>query len=142
MKILNFTKEDYLISTDKSKLQLDVIHKFLSNSYWAKGISRNKIEIAIENSYCFGVFKNKVQIGFARVITDYSTFAYLKDVFILEQYRKLGLSKWLMEIIMNSPDLINVNAWMLKTADAHGLYNKFGFNTVEDPERIMTYSKS
>lgn len=140
MIIKEFSNEEYLISSDPNKLQMDVIHKFLTNSYWAKGISLATVIKSVKNSYCFGVYKDNTQIGFARLITDYSTFAFLADVFIIEQHRGKGLSKWLMKIIMDFPELQGLRSWMLKTADAHGLYEQFGFGKPKFPERVMEYS--
>lgn len=140
MQIREFRKGDFIISTDSSKQQVEVIHNFLSSSYWAKDISYKIVEKSIENSCCFGVFKNGNQIGFARLITDLATFAYLADVFILEEYRGQGLSKWLMDVIIKYPELQGLRKWMLKTSDAHGLYKQYGFVTTEFPERIMEYS--
>ncbi len=140
MVIKEFTRGEYLISTDKAKLQLNVIHNFLSNSYWAKDISIEKVKKSVQNSFCFGVYNGKDQIGFARLVTDYATFAYLADVFILEKYRGNGLSKWLMETILECSELQGLRSWMLKTLDAHGLYKQFGFNEPEFPERVMEYN--
>ena len=123
-----FSLEGYLLSTDKTLLQVDCIHSFLSNeSYWAKDIPKNSIEKGIANSLCFGVYLDKEQVGFARVISDYSTFAYLCDVFIVKEHRGKGLSKWLMEKVMQHPDLQNLRRWTLGTRDAHELYRRFGF---------------
>lgn len=140
MIIKDFKNGDFLISTDPKKLQLEVIHGFLTNSYWAKDIPFNIVKNSVENSFCFGVYFNNNQIGFARLITDYTTFAYLADVFILEEHRNKGLSKWLMEVMINLPELQSLKGWMLKTKDAHGLYRKFGFNEPKFPERVMEYS--
>jgi GNAT superfamily N-acetyltransferase len=135
-----FTKEDYLVSTDPSKLQLNVIHDFLAYSYWAKDIPIETVKRSIDNSFCFGLYYNKAQIGFARLITDYSTFAYLADVFILESHRGKGLSKWLMKIMIEYPELQGLRNWMLKTLDAHTLYKQFEFTQPKFPERIMEFS--
>ena len=140
IEIREFKKGEYTISNDMSKLQLNAIHGYLSRSYWAKDIDFAIVKNSVENSYCFGVYKGEEQIGFARLITDYATFAYLADVYILEEHRGKGLSKWLMEIIMSSPELKELRGWMLKTKDAHGLYRKFGFENPKFPERIMEYS--
>ena len=140
MKIYEFEKDQYLISTDKQKLQLNVIHNFLVNSYWAKNIPIKVLQKAIDNSFCFGVYFDEIQIGFARLITDYSTFAYLADVFIMEEHRRKGLSKWLMKLIMSSPELVGLRGWALKTLDAHGLYEQYGFSSPKFPDRIMEYS--
>ena len=141
MKNYDTLKENFIISTDKSKLDLAVIHKYLSTeSYWAKNIPAALVQKAIQGSFCFGIYKKEneqQQIGFARVITDTATFGYLADVFILEKYRGIGLSKWLMEEIMNHPELQGFRGWMLGTKDAHGLYEQFGFKRLEKSERIM-----
>lgn len=128
---------DYLISTDKSRLDLSVVHNFLARSYWAAGIPFEVVKRSIENSLAFGVYKEDQQVGFARVITDYATFAYIGDVFILEDFRGQGLSKWLMEVIAAHPDLQGLRRWLLLTQDAHGLYRKTGFTKVTNPERVM-----
>ncbi len=120
----------FLISTDRSKLDVDVIHRFLARSYWAEGIPRETVMRSIENSLCFGVYDNARQIGFARVISDFATYAYLADVFILEPYRERGLGKELMASIMAHPDLQGLRRWSLGTRDAQGLYAQFGFRPV------------
>ncbi len=128
---------DVQISTDKSLLDTGVIFNFLSTSYWAKGRSLEVIRKSIRNSLCFGVYLNRKQIGFARVVTDYATFAYIADVFILEDHRGKGFSKQLMAVIIGYPELKNIRRWMLATKDAHNLYNKFGFLQLKNPERFM-----
>ena len=128
---------DYLISTDKNRLDLTVIHTFLKTSYWAAGIPQEIVKRSIEHSLSFGLYKEDQQIGYARVITDYATFAYLGDVFILEPFRGQGLSKWLMEVVVTHPDLQGFRRWILLTKDAHGLYKKVGFTEVATPERYM-----
>jgi GNAT superfamily N-acetyltransferase len=129
---------DYTISTDKSRLNIDVIHGYLSKeSYWAENIPKAIVEKSIENSLCFGIYRQSEMIGFARVITDTATFAYLADVFVLTEHRGKGLSKWLMEEIMAHPDLQGLRRFMLATSDAHGLYARFGFKALDKPERIM-----
>ncbi len=137
-----FENNGYFINTDKSKLDYEVVHNFITNSYWAKGISFEDVKKGIENSFCFGVFKKESQIGFARVITDYSRLAHLADVFILKEYRGLGLGKWLMENIMNHPELQSIKKWTLLTEDAHGLYGQFGFQNLKNPEIYMELKKS
>jgi GNAT superfamily N-acetyltransferase len=130
--------EEFVISTDKGRLQLDVIHKYLSEeSYWAQGRTLEDTQKAIENSICFGVYRDAEQAGFARVITDKATFAYLGDVFILPGYQKKGLSKRLMEAILADPELQNLRRWILATKDAHGLYAQYGFTPLKFPERWM-----
>jgi N-acetylglutamate synthase-like GNAT family acetyltransferase len=120
----------FLISTDRSKLDVDVIHGFLARSYWAAGIPRETVARSIENSLCFGVYDNHRQIGFARVISDFATYAYVADVFILEPYRERGLGKELIASIMAHPDLQGLLRWSLGTRDAQGLYAQFGFKPV------------
>lgn len=130
--------DEFTISTDKNLLQVDAIHKFLTEkSYWAKERTRAQTATAIENSLCFGVYAGDAQIGFARVVSDYATFAYIGDVYILEDFRGRGLSKRLMETIVNYPELQNLRRWLLATFDAHGLYEKFGFQPLKHPTRWM-----
>ena len=129
---------DYLVSTDRSLLDLDAVHAFLSQrSYWAAGISRARLETAIANSLPFGVYRKRRQVGFARAISDYVTFAYLADVYIEEAHRGRGLSKLLMEAVVGHPQLQSLRRWMLGTRDAHGLYAQFGFVPLEDSARWM-----
>jgi GNAT superfamily N-acetyltransferase len=134
------TKDGYTISTNKTILQTEVIHQYLSaESYWAANIPISIVEKSIEGSLCFGIYHTatKQQVGFARVVTDNATFAYLADVFVLATHRKKGLSKWLMKTIMQHPNLKTIRRFMLATKDAHELYKKFGFNGIEKPERLM-----
>ncbi|MBL1214969.1 MAG: GNAT family N-acetyltransferase [Ignavibacteriae bacterium] len=135
-----YRRDDYLICTDKARLNLDVIHNFLKDSYWAKEIPYDIVKKSVENSYCFGVYKNDEQIGFARIVSDFATFAYLADVFILEEHQGKGLSKWLMECIMQDPNLQNLRTFSLATWDAHSLYEKFGFKKIDNPEKQMSIS--
>lgn len=132
-----FKKGSYIISTDKRKLQIKNIHNFLVNAYWSEGIKIERVKKAIRGSLCFGVYHYNNQIGFARVITDYVSFGYLADVFIIEEYRKRGLSKWLIKSIMNHSKLKDLKTWMLATKDAHGLYSQFGFEPMKEPQRFM-----
>ncbi len=127
----------FLISTDRSKLDVDVIHRFLTRSYWAEGIPRETVMRAIENSLCFGVYNGSEQVGFARVVSDFATYAYIADVFILEQYRERGLGKELIATVMAHPELQRLRRWSLGTRDAHGLYAQFGFTALENPSRMM-----
>jgi GNAT superfamily N-acetyltransferase len=128
----------FLISTNREFLDLDVIWGFLTNSYWAKGISRETVARSIEHSLCFGIYDAKdSQVGFARVISDRATYAYLGDVFVLESHRGRGLSKWLMECIVKHPELQGLRRWTLLTRDAHGLYSQFGFTPVNAPQWYM-----
>jgi N-acetylglutamate synthase-like GNAT family acetyltransferase len=127
------SKENYFISTDISKLNVDMIYNFLSKeSYWAKGIPRTVVEKSITNSLCFGVYCDEDQVGFARLVTDKATFAYLGDVFILPGYRGKGLSKFLMQTIHAHPELQNLRRWWLGTKDAHGLYEQFGWTRITE----------
>ena len=134
---MDIVKNGFTISTEKEKLDIELIHSFLNRTYWAEGISKETIRRSIEGSLCFGVFENDRQVGFARMITDKATFAYLADVFIIEEYRGRGLSKWLMEIIMTHPDLQGLRRMILATKDAHGLYEKFGFTPLINVDRWM-----
>ena len=132
------TNGEFFITTDRSKLQIDLIQNFLSReSYWAKNRTPEQTKTAIENSICFGVYNGTRQIGFARVVSDCATFAYLGDVFIIDEFRGMGLSKWLMETIISHPDVQGLRRWVLATRDAHGLYEKFGFHALKFPERWM-----
>ncbi|HZU67970.1 MAG TPA: GNAT family N-acetyltransferase [Ktedonobacteraceae bacterium] len=130
-------RAEYLISTDKNKLDLSVVHDFLTTSYWAAGIPMEIVKKSVEHSLNFGVYYERQQVGFARVITDYATFAYIGDVFILEEFRGRGLSKWLLEVIANHPELQGLRRWLLLTRDAHGLYEKTGFVRPKTLERYM-----
>jgi GNAT superfamily N-acetyltransferase len=138
MTALTIYKHEFCISTDKTKLNLDSIHEFLSTkAYWCLNIPKDKVQTAIQNSLCFGVYQGEKQIGFARIISDFSTIAYLGDVYILEEYRGNALSKWLMETIMSYPDLQGLRRWILLTGDAHGLYRQFGWTDLADPSAWM-----
>jgi GNAT superfamily N-acetyltransferase len=133
-----FMKKGFHISTDKTLLNFDVIYNYLANdSYWAKEMPRKKLKIAIDNSLCFGIYKNGEQAGFARVVTDKATFAYVCDVFVLPAYRGIGLSKWLVQTILALPELEGLRRWSLATLDAQGLYSQFGFTQITNPERWM-----
>jgi GNAT superfamily N-acetyltransferase len=135
-----FTRQhdDYLISTDTSRLDLKLIHDFLSNhTYWATGRSLEVVQRSIENSLPFGIYKGKDQVGFARIVTDYATFAWIADVFVLPEQRGQGLSKWLMEVVLSHPRLQGFRRWVLSTKDAHGVYERFGFRKLHRPERWM-----
>jgi GNAT superfamily N-acetyltransferase len=129
---------EYLISTDQARLDIGVIHDYLANSsYWATGRPVEVVRRSIEHSLAFGLYKGEQQIGFARVITDYATFAWLADVFVLDQFRGEGLGKWLVEVIIAHPELQGFRRWVLATKDAHELYRRFGFNELSRPERWM-----
>jgi GNAT superfamily N-acetyltransferase len=129
-------KEEYRISTNPALLQIDMIHEYLSKeSYWAKNIPMNIVEKSIANSLCFGLYHSGKQIGFARLVTDKATFAYLADVFVIETYRGKGLSKWMMIAIHAHPELQGLRRWVLGTRDAHGLYEQFGWTVMDEDTR-------
>jgi len=135
--IHEWRRGEYLISTDKNRLDLAVIHDFLTTSYWATDVPVDIVKRSIEHSLTFGVYKGEQQVGFARIITDYATFAYLSDVFILEAFRGQGLSKWLIDVIVAHPQLQGLRRWTLHTRDAHGLYQRVGFTESAYPDRYM-----
>lgn len=137
MEAFEHQRGEITVTTDRTSMDLDMVHKFLASSYWAAGIPRYIFLRSVENSLCFGVFENDRQVGFARVITDYATYAYLADVFILESHRGKGLSKFLMECIVAHPQLQGLRRWTLATRDAHGLYEKFGFTPLDSTDRFM-----
>jgi GNAT superfamily N-acetyltransferase len=130
-------KPRYTISTDSSRFDLEMVYDFLTHCYWAEGIPRDMVQRSVDNALCFGVFAEEKQVGFARVITDRATYAYIGDVFILESHRGRGLSKLLMKAIMEHPELQGFRRWSLVTDDAHGLYKQFGFRPVKNPEKYM-----
>jgi GNAT superfamily N-acetyltransferase len=125
------------VSTDKNKLNVPFIQNFLKDIYWAAGRTMEEVQITIDNSFCFGIYLDEEQIGFARVITDYVVFAYLMDVFIIEEHRGKGYSSILIENMMKEPKLKEVKIWRLATSDAHFLYEKFGFKALAHPEKMM-----
>lgn len=129
-------REEFMISTDPALLNVDVIHGYLSNqSYWAQNIPKQVVQKSITNSLCFGLYFKGKQVGFARLVTDKATFAYLADVFILKEHQSKGLSKWMMEIIQSHPELQGLRRWMLGTRDAHGLYEQFGWTVLDEDTR-------
>jgi GNAT superfamily N-acetyltransferase len=133
-----YRRGDYVISTDQSRLDLNVIHDFLTNSsYWAVGRSFETVKRSIEHSLSFGLYKEDRLVGFARVVTDYATFAWVADVFILEEARGQGLGTWLVEVILAHPELQGFRRWALATKDAHEIYRRFGFSELKRPERWM-----
>lgn len=135
---MNWQNGEFTISIDKSRLNIDAIQQFLENdSYWAQSRTRQQTETAIENSICFGLYHGERQIGFARVVSDQATFAYVGDVYVLDEFRGQGLSKWLMETIISHPELQGLRRWILATRDAHGLYEKYGFHELVHPQRWM-----
>jgi len=136
-EIIEHRRGEFSISTDQERIDLAVVHTFLTNCYWCKGISKEIAARSIRNSLCFGVYEGSAQIGFARVISDFATIAYLGGVFVLEPYRGRGLSRWLMECIVQHPALQGLRRWILLTRDAHELYAKFGFTPLKGPELYM-----
>lgn len=135
--IVEKVRGEYSITTDRARMDIDAIHAYLTMSYWAEGIPRDVVAKSIEGALCFGVFHGRSQVGFARMVTDHATFAYLADVYILEPHRGRGLSKWLMETIFEYPSLRGLRRFSLVTRDAHGLYRKYGFTELAAPERHM-----
>jgi GNAT superfamily N-acetyltransferase len=129
---------NYEISTDRTRFDLGMIHGFLADSYWARGIPRETVERAVQNSQCAGVFLDGQQVGFGRVITDYATIGYLADVFILPEHRGQGLARRLVQALLDHPDLQGLRRWLLATQDAHGLYEKLGFAPLAHPEHFLT----
>ena len=137
---MEWNKDTYRINTDKEELNMQVIYAFLAGSYWASSRPQEIIDLSIKNSLCFGLFDEKEQVGFARVVTDYATFYWLCDVFVLEKAQGKGLGKWLMECVLNYPPLAGLRG-LLATQDAHGLYEKHGFRVLNDPRRFMVKPK-
>ena len=136
-KMFEMKRDHFTISTDHSRLDIDMICEFLTRAYWAKGRPRERTERALANSLVFGLYDGEKQIGLARVVTDYAIFAYLCDVFIHEEYRARGLGKWLMETVHSHPDLQGLRRWTLATRDAHGLYKQFGWDALGNAENWM-----
>ena len=128
---------EYTVSTDPGRLDLGAVHGYLTSSYWADGVPFEVVRRSVENSLCFGLYHGAAQVGFARVVTDRATFAYLCDVFILEGHRGRQLGRWLIEAVLGHPDLQGLRRWVLVTADAHGLYRPFGFTPLRTPDRYM-----
>ena len=141
MAHLSRKKGRYSISTNPARLDIGAIHAFLSRSFWAEGISKKLIARSIEHSLCFGLFYDRAQVGFARVITDRATFAYLCDVYVLAEHRGKGLGKWLIDAVTAHPDLQGLRRFQLVTRDAHGLYKRFGFKSPQHPARHMEIFK-
>ena len=141
---LEFVRDDWTISTDRARLNVDLIHEFLSgSSYWAQGRPRSVVQKSIDHSLCFSAYDSRQQVGFARVVTDYATFAWLCDVFIVESHRGLGLGKWLVGCVSAHPDLQDLRLFLLATRDAHALYARYArFEPLTAPERLMIRRKS
>jgi GNAT superfamily N-acetyltransferase len=128
---------EYVVSTDRARIDVAAVHAFLSQSYWSPGIPEDVVRRGIAGAICFGIYHGPEQVGFARVITDQATYAYLADVYILEAHRGRGLAKWMMEVVMSHPALQGLRRFTLSTRDAHSLYARFGFAPVAAPERQM-----
>jgi len=135
--VTELIRGEYSVSTDPQRLELAVVHCFLSNSYWSQGLPLDVLKRAIAGSLCFGLYQGNTQVGFARVITDKATFAYLCDVFVLDSHRGKGLGRWLMEAVSSHPELQGLRRFVLVTRDAHGLYEKFGFRPLARPAGYM-----
>jgi len=139
---VEWERDGYLISTDRSRLDLDAIHAFLRTTYWSPGVPRNVVERSIENSLAFGLYdENGAQVGFARALTDRAAFAYVADVYVLEEHRGRGLGKWIVETMLSHPDLQGLRRIVLGTQDAHSLYERYGFKAA-DSTRLMTLDDS
>lgn len=136
-KIIETRHADYLISTDPAKLDVDAIHEFLKTAYWCSDVPIQIVTKALANSLCFGLYHQGKQVGLSRVVTDYATYAYLCDVYVLEAHRGQGLGHWMVECIMTHPELQNLRRFTLATRDAHGIYAAFGFTALKAPERMM-----
>ena len=134
-------REKFRVSTDPARLDVDAIHAFLSTSYWAQGIPRETVALSLRNSLCFGLYENDSQVGLARMVTDRATFAYLCDVYVLPERRGLGLGQWLMQCVMDHPDLAGLRRISLVTRDAHDLYRPFGFQELSQPASHMEIAR-
>jgi GNAT superfamily N-acetyltransferase len=137
LEIVEQRRGEFVISTDPARLDIDAIHGYLRRSYWAENIPRAVVEKAVAHSLCFSVYAGDQLAGFARVVSDYATFAYICDVFVLEEHRGQGLAKWLLATILAHPELQGLRRWMLVTRDAHGLYQQYGFQPARRPENVM-----
>jgi GNAT superfamily N-acetyltransferase len=134
---MEWTRDTFTVTNDASRFDRDVIRRFLGSSYWAENIPRATVDKSIDHSLCFGLLEGDRQIGFARVVTDRATFAFLADVFVLPEHRGQGLGKWLIECVVSHPELQGLRRWLLGTRDAHGLYRQFGFTPLKRPEIFM-----
>jgi GNAT superfamily N-acetyltransferase len=133
----DLTNGSFVVTADRGRIDVDAVHAYLTRSFWARGISKELVAKSIAHSLCFGVFDKQAQVAFARVVTDCSTYAYLCDVYVLEEYRGQGLSKWMMGFVMAHPELQGLRRFQLVTRDAHNLYTRFGFKAPDHPERQM-----
>ena len=134
---VEFRKQDYLISTDKKKLNTTIIHRVLNTSEWIKGVSFDTVKRSIKKSLCFGLYKEDKQIGFARIVSDHATISYISDLFILDEYRTDDLCKWLMDSILSHPELQNVKNWLVKTSNSYDFYKGYGFIMYDQADTIM-----
>jgi GNAT superfamily N-acetyltransferase len=142
MQVVEVERDGYVVSTDPERLDVDAIHAYLTRSYWAEGIPKSTVERSLRGSLCFGLYRSGVQVGLARVITDGATFAYLCDVYVLEAERGRGLSKWLIEVLLAHPALVNLRRFALATRDAHGLYARYGFTELARPHTFMEIART
>lgn len=131
------THLDYRISTDVEEMDVDAVHAYLSRSYWSPGVSKEIVSRSLRGALCFGLFKEGAQVGLARVISDRATFAYLSDVYVLEEHRGHGLAQWMLKVILAHPELQGLRRFMLATKDAHSLYERFGFTPLSSPAMFM-----
>ena len=138
-KVIEVKNDDYMVSTDPARLDAAKVHAFLTTAYWSEGIPLGVVKKALENSLCFGLYHKGELVGLSRVVTDYATFAYLCDVYVLEVHRGKGLGHWLVECVMTHPELQNLRRFILATRDAHGVYANFGFTALKPVtvERMM-----
>jgi GNAT superfamily N-acetyltransferase len=134
---MEWTRDNFTVTDDPARLDRDVIWRFLASSYWAKNVPRATVDRSLDNSLCFALLDGARQVGFARVVSDRATFAYVMDVFVLSEYRGRGLGKWLIACVTSHPDLQGLRRWILGTRDAHGLYRQFGFTPLKKPETFM-----
>jgi GNAT superfamily N-acetyltransferase len=134
---MEWYRENYTVTSDPARIDLRLVSEFLASSYWVKGIPEETVARSLDNSLCFTLLDGDRQVGFARVISDRATIAYLGDVFVLPEHRGLGLAKWLMECVMSHPELQGLRRWVLATRDAHGLYRQFGFTPLAKPDVFM-----
>jgi len=141
MAIVEYERPGYRISTDSGAMDIDAVHAYLARSYWAREIPKELVAKSIRGSLCFGLFSDDRQIGFARVVTDRATFAYLCDVYLLEPFRGQGLAKWMMDAVVAHPDLQGLRRFVLATRDAHGLYERYGFTSLARPEIFMEINR-
>lgn len=139
---MEWKQGEFKITDRQEELDIETIHDFLSESYWAKGIPKAVVEKSINNSLCFGLYHDSIQIGFARAVTDYASFAYIADVFVLPDYRRRGLGKWLVSCVLEHPELQGLRRLMLATLDAHGLYEQHGFEALSNPSWFMEIHKT